>query len=356
MNILLLDKYLILSFVKKMMSVLFVFITVFLVVDIIEDVDKMLDYSLGFNQYFLIYFYSIPQYINIAFPMTILISTVMTFTLLQKNNEITALKASGVSIYRLTIPFFIIGIISSFLMFYFENSVVTQSNIYKSDLEKKYYNKYYNNKINKNILMQISNNKTIMIEKFDYRNKTAKNVTIQEFNDNKLMSRIDMESLLWYEDTWVAKNAKYRSFEKDNIYKDLADSVIRINIRPIDLIQSSIKPSDMDYWSLSSFIERLKINGKEHRKWLVDLYFKTSFPFSNIIMIIFGVALTIKRPKANFLVGLGSSILVIFIYYIMIKTGQTMGYSGILSPFLSVWIANIIFFISGVILLSRTKS
>ena len=74
---------------------------------------------------------------NIAFPMAILIATVMTFTLMQKNNEITALKASGVSIYRLTIPFFIIGILLTITMFYFENIVVTKSNTLKSDLEKK---------------------------------------------------------------------------------------------------------------------------------------------------------------------------------------------------------------------------
>ena len=112
MNMLLLDKYLILSFIKKILSVLLVFVTIFLVVDLIEDVDMVLDYNLTFNQYSMIYFYSIPQYINIAFPMTILISTVMTFTLLQKNNEVTALKASGISIYRLAIPFIIIGVIA----------------------------------------------------------------------------------------------------------------------------------------------------------------------------------------------------------------------------------------------------
>ena len=137
MNLLLIDKNLIWSFFKKIFSVLFVFIIIFLIVDLIDDVDRMLDYNLKFNQFSFIYYYSIPHYINIAFPMAILIATVMTFTLMQKNNEITALKASGVSIYRLTIPFFIIGIILTILMFYFENIVVTKSNTLKSNLEKK---------------------------------------------------------------------------------------------------------------------------------------------------------------------------------------------------------------------------
>jgi len=356
MNILLIDRYLILSFIKKLLSILFVFVIIFLVVDVIEDVDKMLDSNLTFNEYSLIYFYSIPQYINIAFPMTILIATVMTFTLLQKNNEITALKAAGVSIYRLTIPFILIGILSSIGMFYFENMVVTQSNTLKADLEKKYYNRSSNKKINRNILMQVGENQTIIIEKFDYRKKIAKNVSLQKFIDNKVISRIDAEQLVWSNDSWITKNATHRTFSDNNSYINLPDSIININLNPVDLIQSIIKPEEMDYWSLNSFINRLKKNGREYKKWLVDLYFKTAFPFSNILMVLFGIVLTIKKPRTNFLIGIGSSVFVIFIYYVMIKIGQTMGYNGLLSPFISVWIANIMFFISGLFLLSKTKT
>ena len=356
MNLLLIDKYLIWSFFKRILSVLFVFIVIFLIVDLIEDVDRMLDYNLTFYQFSFIYFYSIPHYMNIAFPMAILIATVMTFTLMQKNNEITALKASGVSIYRLTFPFFIIGILLTIAMFYFENIVVTKSNTLKSDLEKKYYNKNQKKNINKNIILQIDKNKTIIIDKFNFRNKTANNVSIQEFEDNLLKSRIDTENLVWSNDNWVAKNAIYRSFNNISSYSFLSDTILYLGIKPMDLIESSVKPEEMDYWALKAFIDRLKSNGREHRKWLVDLYFKVAFPFSNIIMILFGVVLSIRKPRSNFLIGIGLSIFVIFIYYIMIKAGQSAGYSGALSPVLSVWIANILFFICGLISLTKTKS
>ena len=64
--------------------------------------------------------------------MAILIATVMTFTILQKNNELTAIKSAGISIYRLTIPFILIGLLSSIFTFYFENLFVTQSVTLKS--------------------------------------------------------------------------------------------------------------------------------------------------------------------------------------------------------------------------------
>ena len=152
MNFLLIDRYLISSFLKKLLNILTVFVVIFLVVDVIDHIDKILDYSITFSEISMIYLYSFPQYINIAFPMAILISTVMTFTIFQKNNEITALKASGVSIYRLSVPFFIVGIILCVGMFYFENMIVTQSNTIKSEHEKKYFSKKSRKNINTNTL------------------------------------------------------------------------------------------------------------------------------------------------------------------------------------------------------------
>ena len=128
----LLDKYIISSFLKKLFNILSVFVVIFLIVDIIDHIDRILDYNITLYQISMLYIYSIPQYINIGFPMAMLIATVMTFTVLQKNNELTALKSSGVSIYRLTVPFIIIGILSSISMFYFENMIVTKSFSLKS--------------------------------------------------------------------------------------------------------------------------------------------------------------------------------------------------------------------------------
>tara|TARA_Y100001934_G_scaffold260612_1_gene333046 strand:- start:3055 stop:4134 length:1080 start_codon:yes stop_codon:yes gene_type:complete len=359
MNFLLIDKYLITSFLKKLLNILTVFLVIFLVVDIIDHIDKILDNPISFTDISMIYIYSIPQYINIAFPMAILISTVMTMSLLQKNNEITALKASGVSIYRLTAPFFITGFFLCIGIFYFENLIVTESNIIKSELEKKYFSKKTNS--NKNMKTDdplhqlLGENKVIVIDKFDHNRKTARNVSIQEFADNTLMTRMDINKLIWNNNTWIAENLIYREFD-NNVFSIIPDSTISIEITPIDLVQSNIDPDEMNYWSLKTYIERLKKNNRNYKKWLVDLNFKTAFLFSNILMILFGIALTIKNPRSNFLSGVGASIFIIFIYYVMIKTGQTMGYNEVVSPFLSVWIPNFLFLFSGLFLLFKTRT
>ena len=356
MLLLLLDKYIVTSFIKKMINILSVFVIIFLVVDIIEDIDKFLDYSITFKQISMLYIYSIPQYIHIAFPMAILISTVMTFTIFQKNNELTAFKAAGISVYRLTVPFLVIGIFFSIGMFFFENLIVTQSSTLKSTLEQKYFKNTKKRQINNNILVQLDQNQIISIENFNHRTNIAKNISIQKFNENIMISRLDAESMKWNNESWIANNITFRSFESNSIFLPIIDSTLKINISPMDLIEINTKPNEMNYWALNTFINRLKNNGREFRKWLVDLHFKTAFSFSSILMILFGISLSIRKPRSNLLAGVGASVFVIFIYYIMIKSGQTMGYKGIMNPFLSVWSANIVFFLYGIYLLYKTRT
>ena len=351
-----LDKYITSSFIKKLFNILVVFVVIFLVVDIIDHIDKILDHNISFMEISMLYIYSIPQYINIGFPMAILIATVMTFTVLQKNNELTALKASGVSIYRLTIPFIIIGLLSSLGMFYFENIIVTQSTSLKLDLEKKYFKKVKKNKANNDIIIQLDQDRVISIDKFDHRTKIAKNISIQQFQDNIMISRLDAKEMEWINNYWLAKEIIYRNFNDEGIFFMRADSALSINLNTMDLIEINTKPEEMNYWALKTFIFRLKNNGKEFKKWLVDLHFKTAFAFSNILMVLFGISLSIRKPGNNLLASLGLSIFVIFIYYIMIKTGQTMGYKGIIPPLLSVWIPNITFLIFGLFFLYRTRT
>ena len=73
-------------------------------------------------------------------------------------------------------------------------------------------------------------------------------------------------------------------------------------------------------------------------------------------MILFGIGLSITKPRTNSATGVGVGIMVIFLYYIGMKFGQSLGYNKILSPFLSVWMINIIFIGVGAWLYSKIRT
>ena len=130
-----LDKYIIKNFLSKFLLIMLSFVTVFTAVDIIDNIDRFIEYNIDNNEIFLYYLYTLPWYLSLALPMTLLISTVFCFSLLQKNQEITAMKASGLSIFRISYPIIICGVIFCFISFFFENLVVVNS------MQKKIFNR-----------------------------------------------------------------------------------------------------------------------------------------------------------------------------------------------------------------------
>ena len=100
----LLDKFIIINFLGKILITLLTFITIFVLVDIIDNLDHIMDSKMSSIEIIKYYLHSIPWYLSIALPMSLLLGTVFTMGILQKNNELSAIKASGISIGRLAIP------------------------------------------------------------------------------------------------------------------------------------------------------------------------------------------------------------------------------------------------------------
>ena len=83
-------------------------------------------------------------------------------------------------------------------------------------------------------------------------------------------------------------------------------------------------------------------------RWQVDYYSKISFPFASVIVVLFGVPFSSIKRRGGVGVQLGISLLICFIYLIIMKVSQVFGYNGDMNPLLTAWLANIIFFLAGV--------
>ena len=100
---------------------LIAFVVIFLLVDIVDHLDRIMDSDMPNLEIIRYYFHSLPWYVSLGLPMSLLLATVFTLGILQKNNELSALKSSGISIRRLSIPLLILGGLFSIFSFYFEN-------------------------------------------------------------------------------------------------------------------------------------------------------------------------------------------------------------------------------------------
>jgi len=354
-----LDAYISKKFFSKFLFIIIGFISIFTVVDIIDKIDKFIEKDISNSEMITYYFLTIPWYISLALPMTLLISTIFCFSILQKNQELTALKASGVSIMRISYPIIIFGIFFSIFSFYFDNIIVVNSLQKRAVIEKKLNPKNITISKKNNIYYHLDNS-FLSIKYFNYKINLANNISIQKYEGADLKERLDAKKMKWQENinAWALTDIEIRSWENNTYsYSYTKDSIIIIeDISPSIIKKDFLKPEDMNYWELTSFIKKLENKGLSYNRWLVNKHFKTAFACSPLIMILFGIALSIQKPKSNFTLGFGLSIIVIFLYYLLIKAGQSLGYNNILPPFLSIWLVNFLFLVFGSYLFIKSRT
>ena len=104
-----LDRYILQNFLSNFLFSIIVFLVVFILVDVIDRLDKFIDAGMPRSDILRYYLLTVPWFISIAIPMSLLISTVISLGILQKRNEITAIKASGISIRRFSISLLLVG-------------------------------------------------------------------------------------------------------------------------------------------------------------------------------------------------------------------------------------------------------
>ena len=356
------DLYILKQFFAKLLGTTTAFIVIFIVVDIIDHLDKFIDASMPAIAILEYYIYTIPWFISIGFPMAMLLSTVFTLSILQKNNELTAIKASGIGLTRTTSPILFIGVIFSLLSFSFDNSVVTTHYQKRLLLEEKHgiRKSRIKNVKKRNIYRQLDANTILSIKRFQFNNKMAYGISIQKFNNQNLYFRLDSQKMEWNDDqhSWIIPNYTIRKWTngKLNFTSHNQDSIMYSEVTPMDLTRETGKPEEMNYWDLSEFVSKLKRNGIHEPRWAVNLHFKTALAGTSFLMALFGISLSIRKPRSSLAIGIGMSIGVIFLYFIVLKFGQLLGYRGILNPFISVWGPNFIFLLIGSYLFSQTKT
>ena len=129
-----LDSYLLKRFLINLLIAILTWIVIFLVVDVIENISKFIDRGATIQQFLLYYLYYIPYIISLTLPIAMLLSSLFTLNSFAQNNEIIIQYSSGISLYRLLFPLFILAIIISSFAGFFNELIVPEANQRRLDM------------------------------------------------------------------------------------------------------------------------------------------------------------------------------------------------------------------------------
>ncbi len=341
---------------------LIAFILIFILVDLMENLDDFIDRNVSLSIILKYYLYFSPEIIKLTLPVAVLLSCLFTTGRMSNLNELTAIKVAGVSLYRFMMPFLIISLLLSLISVYFNGWVVPRTNKKKLNLERVHMRKHLETWGKYNIYIQDSYTRLLSIGYFDDELNIGHRIDIQDFDPNdltKIIARYTAPAMKWdsLRDNWLLINCIYRKFEQSGESIEIVDTlnIGKLNFKPIDIKRKQMKPDEMNIDEMREFINDQIRSGNDPSRWLTDYYSKFAFPFSNFIVVLFGVALASQKRRAGLAMEFGISLLIAFLYFICMKIGASLGYARILHPFVSAWLANFVFLIGGIFVILKVR-
>lgn len=358
----LLDRYIIKQFLLTALFSLVAVTIVFVVIDAMEKLDDFIDKQATLAIIAQYYLFFMPEIIKLIMPVAMLLASLFVTARMSTQNELTAMKSSGISLYRTMIPYIAVALLISALSVYFNGWIVPYANKQKFTIERTYLRKNVITGSGANIYVQDSPTRILSVGYFDDRRNVATRISIQDFSDTNLtvvVGRIDAASMSW--DTtarqWILHSGIRRWFSNGNEHLEEFETLPagRLHFNADDLRKKQEQPDEMDYHSLGQFIENQQRAGQDVARWLVAFYSKTSFPFASVIVVLFGVPFSAMKRRGGVGIQLGISLLICFIYLIVMKVSHVFGYNGDVDPLLTAWLANILFAAGAIVVMLRVK-
>jgi len=354
------DRYILRQFVVTTIFALVAFTIIFVVVDMMENLDDFLDRQAEVGIIAMYYVYFIPEIIKLMIPVGMLLSALFTTGRLSTFNELTALKSSGVSLYRFMAPLLLFSLLVSCASVYFNGWVVPSANKKKLAIARSYFQKNIEVIAKNNIFIQDTRTRILSIGFFDDHLNLATHVSLQDFDGSDptvVVARCDAQQMKWNpaSKSWTLIQVTQRTFTdgKETIQKFAALPIGSLNFSPEDIRKKQQLPDEMGYEDLQQFIKDEQRAGHDVARWLVDFHGKIAFPFANFIVVLFGIPFSSIKRRSGLGVEFGIAIAICFFYMIFLKVSQAFGYNGDINPLLTAWLANIIFFAGGVYNLVR---
>jgi lipopolysaccharide export system permease protein len=356
-----LDKYLIKQFLQTVFFGLLAFTLIFVVIDMVENVDDFIDQNASL--YIILHYYLVftPEIVKLMTPVAVLFAALFTAGKAANLSELTAIKASGVSLYRFMLPFLITTLFLSVISVYFAGYVVPMANKTKISIEMNHLNKG-SVFAGSNIFFQDSRTRIINISFFDAVSNQANRISIQDFNPEditKMTSRIDAVRLVYdtLSGNWIAREGVKRDIFDSHQNVEYFDSltIFDLNFLPSDLLTKQQKPEEMNLDELKELVRTHERAGNDPTRILIEYYSRFSFPMASLVCIIFGLPISANKRRGGLAVQVGINILVTFIYLVFMKISQAFGKNGALDPLLTAWFANLVFLIAGIINLPRVR-
>lgn len=355
LRLLILDRYIIRKFLGTYIFAIMLILAITIMFDVNEKLDSFLKAPLKATvfDYFLNF---LPYFANQFSPLFTFIAVIFFTSKLAGNSEIIAMLSTGMSFGRMLRPYMISATVIAVGTFVLDAYVIPPANVERIN----YQNKYVKDKsvdYGSNIMLMVSPGQIAYMSRYDSRTKTGQRFSLESFDENKkLVSRMTAQSIIW--DTmylWKARQYVIRDFKDEREFIRKGESIDTIiPFEPRDFLISKEDHQKMTTPELAEYIKRQIGRGVANIKsFQVEYHRRFAMTAAAYILTIIGMALSARKVKGGLGLNIGIGLVLSFSYILFMTITQSFAISGLTSPFVAMWIPNIIYSIIAVVLYRR---
>lgn len=308
----------------------------------------------------------LPSFIAYALPMSVLLASLVTFSRLSGDQEMTAMKAGGISFYRLLVPVSLFAVITGGVSFLL-NTEIGPECLYKAKIiavsnAKGHLPQFENIKLSSTSDDGLT--RITIAKSFNEENGVMHSPVVNDYTkDGQLVRITHAQEARWENNTWVLVQGETFQIDANGITNSrlaFTQGQLYLPQTPHEVGLTERSPDEMTNPLLKQTIKVISQDPKRDPYQIRSLWglyeIRQAVPFACVIFALIGAPSGIRPVRSSSSIGVAMSVFIILIYYFFLAICKSLGEHGTLSPFLAAWLPNFAFLALGITFLIKENT
>ncbi len=314
----------------------------------------------------LVFVWSLPADIVLVIPMALLLGTLLAVQRLSGENEITALKAAGITFARIVAPLLVVGLVMSVATYYLQESVVPYASDQLTGIENNVINHVsaFNRDLTVSAPLPSGGRQVTIATAYDPNSRALLHVTLIQYDKHHDPRQIVFADRAEFgADKWTLENSSVYRFNADGTTlaePHIAQQEVQIGETPTDLVKrmSNDDPESMSRGQIADVVRSGQLTQTELRKYVTTYQEKLARPFACFVFILIAVPFGLRsiRSSGSTGIGFGVSLAIVFVYYVVMTVCSFAGEAFLTFAGFWAWVPNLLFTAIGLVRLRRAAA
>ena len=300
--------------------------------------------------------FKLPAIMVLTFPVATVFATSMVFSRMSKENEMVALRTSGISLFRISAPVILIAVAVSFMSYFTNEVLVPWSNHTSENIIRQMILRQPLPEIKENVFFRDSSNRYFYVKKVDQKTNSLEDIMIYEIGQGRFPRVIIAKSAKYDGKNWLLSDGFIHRYDDKSGGLDYEANFSEMQILVNENITNFTDQKttyEMNSRELSSLVSMLEKGGVDAKVLLTDLYMKVSIPVTCLIFALLGIPFSLPAVRSGRAFGVVFCVALIFTFYVVASVFRSFGHGGIIAPFIAAWLPNVFFGLLGITLIIK---